>query len=1160
MTMSTPNPYPKDLNNPFKRWLMMTVLVMAFAQLNAADQPYVNWENHPVHAVDLSPDKTRLAVTHTADNRVQLFDVSLGRPIRMGHVKVGVDPVSVRFRNNDELWVVNHISDSVSVVDFQTRQVTDTVQTGDEPFDVVFANGQAFVSCSQVNQIWVYDPDNLSQSPTVLDVLAEDPRAMTTNSDGSRVYVASFESGNKTTILGGGIDETENTLNPINPVNRAASPYGGENPPPNDGNQFNPALNHELPAPPKVSLIVKQQANGRWLDDNGQDWTHMISGNQANLSGRVAGWELLDHDITVIDTQSLEVSYVTGLMNLGMAIGFNHGTDEVTLVGTDATNEVRFEPVLKGVFLRVNMGIVDAGDPDQTQVVDLNPHLDYQDRTIEQASRDLSLGDPRGVVWNAAGDRGYVSGMGSNNVIVINADGVRMDQIEVGEGASGLALDEERNRLYVWNHFAATLSVVDTVSAGQQAVVELFNPLPDAIKTGRQFLYDTHETSGLGHIACASCHVDGRMDRLAWDLGDPAGEMKIFNQNCQTTVALLNTPGCDDFHPMKGPMMTQTFQDIIGHEPFHWRGDRDGLEEFNAAFIGLNGDDQALNGQQMQQFEDMLDTITFPPNPFRNIDNTLPQSIDLKNHYTSGRFSLAGLPLGTGNPQNGLALYNGGLLDSVFQCASCHTLPTGMAVNGPLKPGILDLNVGGSIMPTGPMGENHLGIVSVDGSTQKSIKTPQLRNLYDKVGFETSRAQSLAGFGFLHDGAVDSVARFLSASAFSVASDQEVADLVALMMAFSGSELDTGFVPLGNTAPQSQDTHAGVGQQHTLTAASQVDQRVAELLSVADSAKVDLVVHSGQGNHYIYDPFVQLFFDQDGETEPALGLMSMAAADNPMTFTLVPLGLAERLAFDRDGDGIYDHAEIKKGSDPTDAQSTQIMPTAGMWFNPQRSGHGMDLQHAGDRMVITWYTYNDDGSPTWYLAAGDYQPDWQADLIRVTWDYASRTPTVTTVGTASMTLSDAQNAEFSWDINGRTGSEPFQYFVFSGPNTSKQHTSSYFDPTDSGWGITVVTQGDVMVSVIYYYDEQGEPIWSLGVGDNAAATSVDMFASRGFCPDCAYVEPTSEPVGVLGFEFLDERMIDFDVSLTEPGFSIDWTLEGVQLSPLSNEFFDPAMQ
>ena len=34
----------------------------------------MNWENHPVHALDLSPDRSLLAVAHTADNRVQLFD------------------------------------------------------------------------------------------------------------------------------------------------------------------------------------------------------------------------------------------------------------------------------------------------------------------------------------------------------------------------------------------------------------------------------------------------------------------------------------------------------------------------------------------------------------------------------------------------------------------------------------------------------------------------------------------------------------------------------------------------------------------------------------------------------------------------------------------------------------------------------------------------------------------------------------------------------------------------------------------------------------------------------------------------------------------------------------------------------------------------------
>jgi hypothetical protein len=38
--------------------------------------------------------------------------------------------------------------------------------------------------------------------------------------------------------------------------------------------------------------------------------------------------------------------------------------------------------------------------------------------------------------------------------------------------------------------------------------------------------------------------------------------------------------GFEDWHPMKGPTVTQTLQDIIGFEPFHWRGDRLSIEEF----------------------------------------------------------------------------------------------------------------------------------------------------------------------------------------------------------------------------------------------------------------------------------------------------------------------------------------------------------------------------------------------------------------------------------------------------------------------------------------------------------------------------------------------------------------------------------------------------
>jgi len=1125
------------------------------------DLPYVNWENHPVHALDISPDKTRLAVAHTADNRVQLFDISQAYPVRLGHVKVGIDPVSVRFRDNNELWVVNHISDSVTLVDFSHRRVINTLKTDDEPFDLVFANNQAFVSCSQLNKIMVFDLDDLQDEPRVIEVKAEEPRAMTVNAEGTKVYVAAFESGNKTTVLAGGIDETTGTLSfPNNPVNREPSPYQGQNPPPNDGDGFLPTLNPDLPTPPKVSLIIKQNSAGQWLDDNGKDWTHMVSGEQAELSGRIPGWTLLDHDISVIDTETLEVSYIDGLMNIGMAIGFNAAKNQVSLVGTDAINHIRYEPILNGIFIRVNLALIDASDLSHPQIEDLNPHLDYLNSTVEQSLRDQSIGDPRGIVWNQAGDKAYISGMGSNTVIIIDDVGNRIGQITVGEGATGLALDEGRSRLYVWNHFAASLSSINTESSQVVSTTQVFNPLPEAIKQGRKFLYNTHLTSGLGQASCASCHVDARMDRLAWDLGDPSGEMKIFNQNCQTEAAAIVGFDCDDFHPMKGPMVTQTFQDIIGHEPFHWRGDRDGIEQFNGAFKSLNGDDTELTAEQMADYKAMLATITFPPNPYRNKDNTLPESIELKQHYTSGRFSPAGQALGAGNPQNGLQLYNSGLLDNVFQCGSCHTLPTGMAVNGELKLGTINAGVGGAIMPLGPMDANHLGIVSVDGSTQKSIKTPQLRNMYEKVGFEMSRSESLAGFGFLHDGAIDSVARFLSAGAFSVESDQEVADLVALMMAFSGSELENGNIPLGNTPDLSQDTHAGVGQQYTQVEASQLNESIDELIIIANSGKVELLVNSATGQNFIYRSSSQLFEDESGELFSAIGLMAMASSENPMNYTLVPLGLGTRLAFDRDGDGVYDSQEIIQGSDISDANSVGVRPATGLWYNPDRSGHGMDIQFSGSSLFILWYTYSDDSTPTWYIASASYQQDWQGDLLEVRWDSQTRTASTELVGRLSAQFNSAKSASMSWTLNGRSSAEEFVHFQVSSDKTIKQLTGTYYNPSDSGWGTSVLTQGNVQVVINYYYDSSGKARWAIGNGENNSNSQFEMTSFVGFCHDCEYVQPTGEVIGQVELQFDWQKKLVFSSSMTYPGDSSAWQIQADDLQALSNEYFDPEMQ
>jgi hypothetical protein len=408
----------------------------------------------------------------------------------------------------------------------------------------------------------------------------------------------------------------------------------------------------------------------------------------------------------------------------------------------------------------------------------------------------------------------------------------------------------------------------------------------------------------------ASCHVDARTDRIAWDLGDPAGAVKPLDQECLTAIV---TP-CEDFHPMKGPMLTQTLQDIVGKEPFHWRGDRDGLEEFNGAFQTLLGDDETLTAAEMQEFEDFLATVRLPPNPFRNLDNALPTSLPLPGHFAPGRFSPAGTPLPAGNAVEGLRLYRTANLDGGvpgFQCVSCHTLPVGVG------PDVRVVGIGVVPAPVGPNGERHHSLVSVDGSTNVSVKIPQLRTLYERVGLELTRQRSLAGYGFLHDGSIDSLARFVAEPVFAVESDQEIADLVAFLLAFSGSDLPTGSMTTLTElpGPAGLDTHAAVGFQATLDGV-RAEPRLDEMRALADASAVDLVA-KGNGRGWFYDAGV-FQSDRNGETATWGEVLALAGPGTEITLTLVPEGTGRRLGIDRDDDRYGDATEADLGTDPAD--------------------------------------------------------------------------------------------------------------------------------------------------------------------------------------------------------------------------------------------------
>jgi YVTN family beta-propeller protein len=318
-------------------------------------------------------------------------------------------------------------------------------------------------------------------------------------------------------------------------------------------------------------------------------------------------------------------------------------TGEVWVANTDARNAVRFQPNLRAHAVDNRVAKISL----TTHVVtnfDLNPGVDYNLQPTPAATA-VALAQPTALLWAADGSHGWLAAYGSDRVAKLGADGTVLARVDVRptgvgtramRGPRGLALHPSRPRLYVLNRLANSVSVIDTVTESVLAEIAAGSRLlmPDFIAEGRGYLYDAR-LSAHGTMSCASCHIDGDCDGLAWDLGDPGG--------------VMTTEGTRSYHPMKGPMLTPTLRSSAAFPPYNWRGDQ-GLLAINGNFASKLGG-SSLPITELQVLLDYLVSLNSPPNPHLRLNNTLPTA-------------LAGA-----NPEAGRLKFEA----SSSNCATCHT-------------------------------------------------------------------------------------------------------------------------------------------------------------------------------------------------------------------------------------------------------------------------------------------------------------------------------------------------------------------------------------------------------------------------------------------------------------------------------------------------------
>ncbi len=805
-----------------KSFLHLLVIAPAMGLLSGsapAQNSYVNFEGKQTSPIRLSADTSRLFAVNTPDARLSVFDVSHpASPFLIAEIPVGVEPVSVNPRTSDEVWVVNEVSDSISIVSVSQRLVTDTLYVKDEPADVVFAGGRAFVTAARKNQVVVFDATNHTQL-AVIPLFGENPRALAVNTNATKVYAAFALSGNHTTLI---------------PTNNA---------PPQS-----PPTNTNLPAPPQVSLIV---------DATNASWSSIIK------------YAMPDNDVVEIDVATLTITRYfphVGTVNLGIAV--RPGSGDLYVANTDARNLVHFEPGVRAHAVDNRVTRISIGSGIVTPF-DLNSTIDYA-VLPNLSALSSALAQPTAIIFDPSGGFFYVAAFGSDRVAKVDADNptnilarVELCPTALGSvvdsrnkrGPRGLALNANAHVLYVLNRIANSISIADTLANAviKEIPTGSFDPTPAVIRNGRGFLYDS-KLSGNGTMACAACHIDAEMDLIAWDLGDPGGQMT----SNKTVLPILNTTNTSLFHPMKGPMVTQTLRGLNTLDPFHWRGDRTNFAHFNIAFPSLLGS-SSLSSNDVAAYTNFINTITYEPNPNQNLDRTYPTNF-------------AG-----GDANNGLFLFSNTNYAGVpgLVCSSCHTAPPG--------PGSDRLIIPGTFL-----------------QESQDFKVPQLRAIYQKTHFDnTPGTNTIDGFGFTHDGTIPTIQAFLSQPVFvTIRGNPTVKNnLAAFVQCF-----DTG------TAP-------AVGYTRTAVAANVNSLSLSNdwnlLESQAAVSNIDLVIKGtidGKLHGAVYQPAAGTYrLDSTRMTTLTRAqLQTKILAGDILTLMGVPPGSGVRIGIDRNQDGILD--------------------------------------------------------------------------------------------------------------------------------------------------------------------------------------------------------------------------------------------------------------
>jgi len=638
---------------------------------------------------------------------------------------------------------------------------------------------------------------------------------------------------------------------------------------------------------PANTLLVAPLISGNNSTTFAVSGVETIVVDLANLGAIVPGLTsngLPDEDLFEVDV-SVAPAVVRPVSRSAGTILFAQGLNPVSgnhwQLGVESLNRdpaMQTEPLLNGVFAlnRLTLttlpgaGLPPVATHTQVELDDSNPST-----TAIDYNPALTIGLPTGLCFASSGF-GLACGPTTDNVMVLApgttgpAEGALIFEWDLPNGSipRSVMLDPATETIalvYCWGTNQVLAFGLAPFNPTPLVFDLGFDPAPPAVQSGRAIFYDASRSLN-NHLTCGTCHIDGTSDQLAWNLSDKPRDTK-------------------------GVLHTQTLMGIDRLAPFHWRGERPVLEDFNGAFTGLLGASAQLSPQEFDDFKAYVFSLRSPANIGAHEDRVLDDALAQP------------LPNGLiGSAVKGQDSYiNKVSVGATATCMTCHSLPTGS--NNDLI----------AEVPTDITSLGHMETTAFNELEDKDMPIVKVVATIPATGFSITFDRPLTGFGLVHDSTINS--RFDFVNGFGLLTPQDRADVTEFLFQF-----DSGFGKAVHRATLADAAHPGGVAR---LSGYLVPQAQAGSCSIAVYGRFP-ILGAPTPLQWAYRPRTNDFRADLGSVAPVPAATFFAALTTAGATNLcvgLPPGNAEKAAIDYDSDELLNQDELALGTDPFNADT-----------------------------------------------------------------------------------------------------------------------------------------------------------------------------------------------------------------------------------------------